>query len=953
MRKLTVDLIFFATIFLAAPSALGAGRATLIREGEIGPPAEDGLVRLEQALQTKGIVVDRSDGSQAVYGDVVVLAGLGAGAVAAALNAEDVTLPQGPEALAIRRTTHQGKPAVLLWGSDTRGLMYAALDAADRILWAQSASNPFAQIRDVVEEPDVIERSVSIYTMQRAYFESRLYDERYWRRYFDMLSACRFNSFVVIFGYENGGFMAPPYPYFFDLDGFPGVRLTGITPAQQQRNVAAFKAMVRIAHEHGIDVIAAIWDHIYRGGVQGGGIPGASENAGKEAPHLVSGVTAENLVPYTKAALLRFLEVFPELDGLQFRMHGESGLKREEMEGFWHDVFGIIHEKNPGIRVDLRAKELPDSIINDALSQGLKVRVTTKYWMEQMGMPFHPTHINRQNQRDRRHGYADLLRYPQKYTVHWRLWNGGTTRLLLWGDPDYVKRFASTTHLYGGRSFEINEMLATKMLGSPHDEPPAPILNEPYRYYDYEFERYWHFYQVWGRVSYNPDTPPETWEREFQRRFGAVAGAQVMNALHLASNVLPRIVASSYLYQHFPTTRGWAEMMRGDDLPKYAGMEGSDIAQFMNLRDAARSLIEGTETAMRRPEETSRWFENVSERITAHVREAETAVGGRAGKELVSTLVDLKILAGLAKYHAARLRAGLSYNLYKETGDLFSFDDAVAQEKQAVAAWERIVEAAGGVYSENLAFGVHQVGFSRHWKEELQALRRGLDQLLAERQQSRLQAASLKARIAHVPVRQSGPGSAIRIRATVALPEPKQVNVLVAGSKGGFRAVPMQRVEAGMYQAEVRPGSADDRLRYFIEVREASGGPSTWPQKGKNDPVVVAVTADRQPPSVWPDPPAKANPGENLTVTARVQDPSGVGSARLRYRHLTQFEDYHLREMTLDPKTGLYTAQIPGSFITPEWDLIYFIEALDIHGNGRMYPDLETDTPYIIVSVAR
>jgi hypothetical protein len=57
--------------------------------------------------------------------------------------------------------------------------------------------------------------------------------------------------------------------------------------------------------------------------------------------------------------------------------------------------------------------------------------------------------------------------------------------------------------------------------------------------------------------------------------------------------------------------------------------------------------------------------------------------------------------------------------------------------------------------------------------------------------------------------------------------------------------------------------------------------------------------------------------------------------------------------MTLDPKTGLYTAQIPGSFITPEWDLIYFIEALDIHGNGRMYPDLETDTPYIIVSVAR
>ena len=53
--------------------------------------------------------------------------------------------------------------------------------------------------------------------------------------------------------------------------------------------------MIRIAHERGIDVTAGIWDHIYRGGVQGGGIPGASAKAGKRVPGLVWGVTAENL----------------------------------------------------------------------------------------------------------------------------------------------------------------------------------------------------------------------------------------------------------------------------------------------------------------------------------------------------------------------------------------------------------------------------------------------------------------------------------------------------------------------------------------------------------------------------------------------------------------------------------------------------------------------------------
>ncbi len=63
-------------------------------------------------------------------------------------------------------------------------------------------------------------------------------------------------------------------------------------------------------------------------------------------------------------------------------------------------------------------------------------------------------------------------------------------------------------------------MLATWMLGEPHDAKPLELLNPKYRYYEYEFERYWHFYQVWGRVGYDPEMPAEVWEREFEHRFG-------------------------------------------------------------------------------------------------------------------------------------------------------------------------------------------------------------------------------------------------------------------------------------------------------------------------------------------------------------------------------------------------------------------------------------------------
>ncbi len=849
MRKLTL----LVSLLQAVLPALAARRVALIRQGDLTGPAAYGLGRLDQALRRKGLEV--ADASASGTADLAIVAGLRP-------CAQSVMSPDGPEALAIRRGKYQGKPALILCGTDARGLMYAALDTADRIGWSTSANDPFQQVREISERPFLIERGISMYTMQRAWFERRLYDESYWRRYFDLLASSRINSFVVIFGYENGGFMAPPYPYFFNVPQFPDVELVGITREQQARNTAAFKAMMRIAHERGIQVTAGIWDHIYRGGVQGGGIPGASENAGKRVPGLVWGVTADNLAAYTKAALKRFLEVFPEIDAIQFRMHSESGLKPEEMAGFWHEVFQFMKQASPDLRVDLRVKDLPDAVIVDALHQGLNARVSTKYWMEQMGLPFHPTHIPRQNQNDRRHGYADLLRYPQTYRVHWQLWSGGTTRLLLWGDPDYVRRFAETASLYDGNSFEVNEMLATKMLGEAHGTAPRDILNPRYRYYDYEFERYWHFYQVWGRLTYNPATPPEVWEREFRQRFGPKAGVEVMEALHLASKVLPRIVAAAYRYAYFPTTRGWAEMNHQDDLARFAAEEGSDIQQFENPRDEAKSILQGTDTAMRRPQETSRWFAQTSADILAHVERAQAAAGGKPGNEFLSTITDLKILAGLARYYSARLPAAVSYNLYKESGDLRCFDDAILHEQHAVQAWSEMVAAAGDVYSEDLAFGAHNVGFRRHWKEEFALVQADFEKLKAERRNATARA-------------------------------------------------------------------------------DAKGAPSAH-----RDP-------QAQPPVAQLQPVGPASPGQDLEVAARVSAPAGVKWVRLRYRHVTQFEDYQTAEMKPDADTGTYRARIPAAFIDPKWDLMYFVEVVDKAGSGRMYPDLERETPYVVVAVKR
>ena len=128
---------------------------------------------------------------------------------------------------------------------------------------------------------------------------------------------------------------------------------------------------------------------------------------------------------------------------------------------------------------------------------GVKLRITTKYWMEQMGLPFHPTHINRAEPvrpppQLRRPAPLSAALQDALAAVERR----HRARAACGAIPEYARRFAESTHLYDGDGFEVNEPLCTKMEAQPHDMKPFELLNPQYRYYDYEFERYWHFFQV-------------------------------------------------------------------------------------------------------------------------------------------------------------------------------------------------------------------------------------------------------------------------------------------------------------------------------------------------------------------------------------------------------------------------------------------------------------------------
>jgi hypothetical protein len=844
---------------------------SIITDKAPGISVSHGLAQLTDALRAKNISFEKVGSLKEAQGKFLIVTGLASGEGAAALMLKEGShaVPKASEALTIWKTNWQDKTAWVISGFDDRGLMYALLDVADRISWSNDRKSPLSEVKEITEKPDVSERAVSIYTMNRAYWESRFYNEAYWARYLDMLAKNRFNTLAVIFGYENGGFLAPCYPYFFDVEGFSDVRMVGITPQQQQRNLAALNKLIKMAHDRGIHFTVGIWDHIYRGGVQGGGIPGTKNAPDQPIDGLVWGVTADNLTTYTKAALATFVKLVPDLDAIQFRMHNESGLKEGEQESFWLDVFRTMKQTAPRLRLDLRAKELPEAVIQSALDVGVNFRIATKYWMEQMGMPYHPTKTNPEKSAIR-HSYAYLLRYPQQYKMHWRLWNGGTSRILLWGDPEYARRFAESTHLYDGDGFEVNEPLATKMEAQPHDANPFELLNPPYRYYEWEFERYWHFFQVFGRIGYNPETSPEIWKKEFEARFGKKAAPLIESALHQASWILPRIVTSCFPYSSFPMTRGWAEKQRLGDLPAYAKLQVSDRQQFANFDEEAALLIEGGGTPKILPSTNSQWFQQASSDINKWIAEAEKVIGNNRNKEFSSTITDLTILSNLALYHSWRIPAAVSYRLFERTQQVSALDDAIGYERNAIQAWRQMVAAAGNVYADNLMMGVCVADLCGHWKDELVALEKGLASLEEKRQGFTVE------------------GGTVNTAAMKTVPRYQSSNVNY------------------------------DKLFRVTHVPVTS----------------VPV-------------------GKPLTVSAKVSAPAGIKWVRLRGRSVNQEHEYQTMPMLPNGEKDSYQVTVPADQINPKWDFMYFIELMDNNGRGKIYPDLNKETPYRFVKIIR
>ena len=684
-------------------------------------PARRAAAELQRALTERGVPAAIHERASAAAQSAfrVTVAGFASPVAAAALRAHGLEARDVPEALAL--CPHGA--GVLASGRDARGVMYALLELADR---ARHAPDPVAALTVATpsfEHPANVVRSVTRLFTSDVEDTGWFNDREMWPEYFSLLASQRFNRFSLAFGigYDfltnvTDAYFLFAYPFLLAVPGY-AVHARPLPAAERDRNLDTLRFIAREAVTHGLDFQLGLWMHGY------------TWNASPNPNYTIEGLTAETHGPYCRDAVRALLQAVPDISGVTFRVHGESGVE-EGSYRFWKTVFDGVATCGRTVGIDMHAKGMDEGLIETALGSNQPVTISPKYWAEHLGLPYHQADIRAQewprtgatglmrfsagSRNFLRYGYGDLLREDRKWAVLHRVWPG-TQRLLIWGDPAAAAAYSRAFSFCGSSGAEIMEPLSFKgrrgsgLPGGRCAYADASLATR------WDWQKYAYSLRVWGRLLYNPDTAPDAWQRAMRHEFGD-AGTHLETALACASRILPTVTTA-----HLPSAANnvyWPEIYLNQSLvdergpytdtpaPKVFGtVSPLDPQLFSRIDDYADSLLDGTRDGRYTPVEVACWLEDDAAAAEAALTRAERGAGDRTRPGYRRLAIDIAVAAGLGRFFAAKLRAGVLYRLFDRTGDRRALDECLRAYRAARAAWAAIVDRTRNVYAPDITVG--------------------------------------------------------------------------------------------------------------------------------------------------------------------------------------------------------------------------------------------------------
>ena len=697
---------------------------------------------LQKALAVHGITVNRvSLLNDTKTNELVVVI---AGADNAILKEiPGIKIPAVPEALGLVPANINGRQVLIATGFDERALVYALLELADRV---QYSTQPIAAVtikEPVIEQPANAIRSITRLFTSDVEDKPWFNDRAMWPAYLTMLAAQRFNRFNLCFGigYDflqkvTDAYFLFTYPFLFDLPGYQ-VRVPQLHDSERDANMAMLKYISRQTVARGMQFQLGLWMHGYEW-----------LNT-TNANYTIEGITKENHAAYCRDAVRYLLQQCPDISGVTFRVHGESGVNEGSYD-FWKTIFEGVKTCGRRVEIDMHAKGMDQTMIDNAVNTGMPVVISPKYWAEHMGMPYHQADIRSLEIPDEKHkpsalmnlsagsrsflryGYGDLLKEDRPYKVIHRIWPG-TQRLLLWGDPVTAAAHAKAFSFCGSNGVELMEPLSFK------GRRGSGIAGDRCAYADaslkpnWDWEKYAYTLRIFGRMLYNPATAPQVWQRYLQKNIGAGATA-AETALANVSRILPTVLTfhgasagnNMYwpeIYTNQPITDPSIKNPYTDTpAPKtFGNVTPLDPQMFESINAFAKNLLADMSNGKYNAIEVAQWLEDYTAVAEKSLLAMEAGAKGKNTAAYRRMAIDIALQIGLGHFFAAKFRSGVLYAIYEQSADRKALEEAITHYRKARNAWAALAEKATPVYKPDITVGEHP-WLRGHWADRLPAI---------------------------------------------------------------------------------------------------------------------------------------------------------------------------------------------------------------------------------------
>ena len=588
---------------------------------------------------------------------------------------------------------------ITIAGGDNRGMIYGALALAQTL----RNGSRLEEVKAADEQAKLGFRAIkfnlpwSTYrpssALSQHYATAR--DLKYWEAFLDMMVENRFNTLTL--------WNLDPFTYMVRTRGFPEASSWSDEEFAQWQHL--YHGIFRMAKERGLDTYIVSWSiFVSRQLAQAHGV--AKENY---YPHYYGSADTSDVVRnYLRTSVKQTLQEYPDLDGIGVSQGEGMGGMTPAQRQQWVDEVLLAGMRDAGRPAKLIYRVPFSSGLSSEPGASHDVEQTTRAAIERLGDSFEgPVWVEVKFNWSHGHSTPKLVKVhggalgdtyfvprPGNYKIAWMVRNEDFFALR-WGVPDFIRQHIA---LNG-----VEDYVGGYFLGSETYIPALDYFTALKAPVDWKwaFQRQWLFYELWGRLLYDPKTPDSVFRAEFIRRYGPKA-ANLLNAYSLASSTPLRLASLYDSTWDFTLYSEGFLALQGENM-SYIGVDRL-ISQptldpaYVGVRDYVATMSKGGSfgAGSITPPVLIDMLERDNHEALRLVKDIDTS--GNAS--LMYEVADVKTWANLGLHLAEKLAGAVALQTYRLVGGEENKRAAIDHLQRALAYWDEVIRITRPIYRD-------------------------------------------------------------------------------------------------------------------------------------------------------------------------------------------------------------------------------------------------------------